>query len=83
MNYHIIQYYCREKYYHTMRLKAESALKYAPEDSVLRFQYCVSLILEDCFGEALRELQSLTSNHDVGLAVVIAMIHAQNLCEVQ
>ena len=82
MNYHIILYHCREKYYHTMRLTAESALKHTPEDPLLRFQYCVALILEDCLGEALRELQLLSSKPDIALAALIASLYAQNICEV-
>lgn len=82
MDFDLIQYYCREKYYHTMLVIAESLLKNQPDNIVFKLQYCSALIFENRIGEALRELEILTDNQDVGLAVIIIMIYAQDLCEV-
>lgn len=82
MDFALIQYYCREHYYHTMQILAKSALQEVPDDNALRLQYCVALLLQNKTGEALRELEGLLSKPDVCLAVILASIHAQNLCEV-
>ncbi|XP_065218694.1 tetratricopeptide repeat protein 21B-like [Planococcus citri] len=82
MDFALAQYYCREKYYHTMQIIAESALKDIPDDNALKLQYCVALILQNKTGEALRQLEELVSKSDTGLAAVLASIYAQNLCEV-
>ncbi len=85
MELDLIHYYCREKYYHTMLTTAESVLKTKPHDPVIKLQYCVALIFENRIGEALRELEYLCNNKvddAISLAVIIATINAQNLCEV-
>lgn len=82
LDFHRIQYYCREKLYHTMRVVAETGLKKEPDNPAMKLQFCISLILEDQIGEALRELESLLPKQDVTLAVIVAMLYAQNLCEV-
>ena len=82
MDFALAQYYCREKYYHTMQVIAESAFKDGVDDNALKLQYCVALILQNKTGEALRELEGLLSKSEVSLAAVLASIHAQNLCEV-
>lgn len=81
MDFALTRYYCREKYFHTMQRIAESASLNSP-DSGLKLQYCIALILQSKIGEALRELESLLVKPDIGLAVILASIHAQNLCEV-
>lgn len=82
LEFGLIQYYCREKYYHTMRVIAESVLKKEADNFVMRLQFCISLIFENQIGEALRELEILVNKQDVSLAVTVVMIYAQNLCEV-
>lgn len=82
MEFALTQYHFREKYYHTVQVIAESALKNTPGDAALKLQYCIALILENKIGEAIRELESLIAKSDVGLAAILATIHAQNLCEV-
>lgn len=82
MEFDLIQYYCREKYFHTMRSIAENAIRNRPDDAVMKLQYCTALILENRIGEALRELELFASRGDTELAVIVAMIHAQNLCDV-
>lgn len=61
---------------------AETAIRNRPDDAVMKLQYCTALILENRIGEALRELELFASNDDTELAIIIAMIHAQNLCDV-
>lgn len=82
MNFDLIQYYCREKHFRTMRSIAETAVQSRPDDAVMKLQYCTALILENRIGEALRELELFTSKGDTELAIIVAMIHAQNLCDV-
>lgn len=61
---------------------AETAIPNRPDDAVMKLQYCTALILENRIGEALRELELFALKGDTELAVIVAMIYAQNLCDV-
>lgn len=84
MDFDLIQYYCREKYYHKMQTIAKSALQTQPNNSIIKLQYCVSLLLQNKIGEALQELESLLAicTAETKLAVLAATVHAHNLCQV-
>lgn len=70
-----------DKFYNTMNgLCIEAVAKFG--NSNFRFMNGVSLIYSNRVQEGIRELQSLTSDNDVGIGSILALIYAHKKCTV-
>ncbi|XP_050420832.1 tetratricopeptide repeat protein 21B-like [Adelges cooleyi] len=80
MEFELIQYYLRNKFYYSAQIAASSALD-SNKGSVYKLYYGVSLILQKNMSKGLSILDSLTNNDLLGLASVLSMIFAHKQFE--
>ncbi|KAL3683406.1 hypothetical protein R1sor_001428 [Riccia sorocarpa] len=78
----MILYYTRMGYGQHIHSFCSKLLQKRPKDPVLLFWHAFGLILEGSYADALRELQAISEQREVEVAVVAAMFHAHRLCAV-
>lgn len=82
MDYELIQYYLRTKYYYSAELAGIKAIKENPNNSVYQLYHALSLVLQNKLSKGLSVLDALIKNTDIGLASTLVMIHAHEQFEV-
>lgn len=82
MDYELIQYYLRTKYYYSAELAGSNAIKININNSVFQLYYGLSLVLQNKLSKGLTILDALIKITDIGLASALVMIHAHKQFEV-
>lgn len=82
MDYELVQYYLRKKYYYSAQLAGDKALKINPNSYVNQLYYGLSFVLHKKLSKGLTILDALVKSTDVGLASTLIMIHAHKQFEV-
>ncbi|KAL2643441.1 hypothetical protein R1flu_011028 [Riccia fluitans] len=77
-----ILYYARMGYGQHIQNFCSKQLQKRSKDPVLLFWHAFGLILEGSYADALRELQAISEQREVEVAVVAGMLHAHRLCAV-
>lgn len=78
----LIQYYGREKLYHSMQNCALDALSKYPGESTFRLYNGIALVLGSRVQEGIRELNHIQGERDFSMASVIALMYAHKRCSV-
>ena len=71
-----LNYYIRSGLSRHLSKTCTELLRKRPDDAVLLFWRCFSLIMENSYSEALRELSQLQGRREIELCTLIAMAHA-------
>lgn len=82
MDYELIQYYLRTKYYYSSELTGTKAIQINPNGSIYQLYYGLSCVLQHKLSKGLNILDALIQINDVGLASTLVMIHAHKQFEV-
>lgn len=82
MDFELIQYYLRTKYYYSAQLSGSKAIEINQNSSVYQLYYGLSFVLQNKLSKGLTILDALVKNTDVGLASTLVMIHAHKQFEV-
>lgn len=82
MEYELIQYYLRKKYYYSAELAAAEVIKLNNHSSVYQLYYGLSYVLQNKLSKGLTILDALVKSTDTGLASTLIMIHAHKKFEV-
>lgn len=82
MDYELIQYYLRTKYYYSAELAGTKAIQINPNGSIYQLYYGLSCVLQNKLSKGLNILDALVSIDEVGLASTLVMIHAHKQFEV-
>lgn len=82
MDYELIQYYLRTKYYYSAEITAIKANEINADNAVYQLYYGLSLVLQKKLSKGLSVLDALSKNADIGLASILVMIHAHQQFEV-
>ncbi|XP_061199524.1 tetratricopeptide repeat protein 21B isoform X2 [Neopsephotus bourkii] len=72
----LLNYYCREGYFHHVRAAAEEALGRLGSDPVLIFYQAYGALREGDIQEGIRQLESIKSKQEVSLCAMMALIYA-------
>ncbi|KAM9549015.1 tetratricopeptide repeat protein 21B isoform 2-T2 [Guaruba guarouba] len=72
----LLNYYCREGYFHHVRAAAEEALGRLGSDSVLLFYRAYGALREGDIQEGIRQLESIKNKQEVSLCTMMALIYA-------
>ena len=72
----VLNYYIRRGLSRHLSKTCTELLRKRPDDAVLLFWRCFSLIMENSYSEALRELSQLQGRREIDLCTLIAMVHA-------
>uniref|UniRef100_A0A2K6ETT0 Tetratricopeptide repeat domain 21B n=1 Tax=Propithecus coquereli TaxID=379532 RepID=A0A2K6ETT0_PROCO len=75
----LINYYCKERYFHHMLLVASEGIKRYGSDPVFRFFHAYGILMEGKVQEALREFEALKNKQDVSLCSLLALIYAHKM----
>ncbi|XP_071444824.1 tetratricopeptide repeat protein 21B-like [Hetaerina americana] len=70
----ILNYFCREKFFHTVRNLAREHLSRYENSSILKYYAALPLLLLKKTSEAVKEFKCLRLDQEVGLAVNLALI---------
>ncbi|KAL5233107.1 hypothetical protein ACI65C_000517 [Semiaphis heraclei] len=81
MDFELIQYYLRTKYYYSAQLSGSKAIQINQNSSVYQLYYGLSFVLQNELSKGLNMLDALVKNTDVGLASTLVMIHAHKQFE--
>lgn len=82
MDYELIQYYLRTKYYYSAESIGAKAIQINLNSSVYQLYYGLSFVLQNNLSKGLTILDALVKITDVGLASTLVMIHAHKQFEV-
>lgn len=82
MDYELVQYYLRKKYYYSAQLAGDKALQVNQNSYVDQLYYGLSFVLHNKLSKGLTILDALVKVTDVGLASTLVMIHAHKQFEV-
>lgn len=82
MDYELMQYYLRKKYYYSAQLAGNRALQINQNSYANQLYYGLSFILHNKLSKGLTILDTLVKITDVGLASTLVMIHAHKQFEV-
>lgn len=82
MDFELIQYYLRKKYYFCAQKVGAKAIEINSNNSIFQLYYGLSYVLQNKLSKGLAVLDALVKNTDVGLASTLAMIHAHRKFEV-
>uniref|UniRef100_A0A8B9G865 Tetratricopeptide repeat protein 21B n=1 Tax=Amazona collaria TaxID=241587 RepID=A0A8B9G865_9PSIT len=72
----LLNYYCREGYFHHVRAAAEEALGRLGSDPVLLFYRAYGALREGDIQEGIRQLESIKNKQEVSLCTMMALIYA-------
>lgn len=82
MDFELVQYYIRTKYYHSAELAVEKVIKLNNNSSVYQLYYGLSCVLQNKLSKGLTILDALLRSTDTGLASTLIMIHVHKQFEV-
>lgn len=82
MDFELIQYYLRTKYYYSAQLSGSKAIQINLNSSVYQLYYGLSFVLQNKLSKGLTILDDLVKSADIGLASTLVMIHAHKQFEV-
>lgn len=82
MDFELIQYYLRKKYYYSAELAGAKAIQINLKSSVYQLYYGLSFVLQNKLSKGLSILDTLVQTTDVGLASTLVIIHAHKKFEV-
>lgn len=82
MDYELIQYYLRVKYYYSAELAGAKAIKININSSEYQLYYGLSLVLQNKLSKGLSVLDTLSKLTDIGLASTQLMIYAHKQFQV-
>ncbi|XP_030344690.1 tetratricopeptide repeat protein 21B isoform X2 [Strigops habroptila] len=72
----LLNYYCREGYFHHVRAAADEALGRLGSDPVLLFYRAYGALREGDIQEGIRQLESIKNKQEVSLCTMMALIYA-------
>lgn len=78
----LIQYYGREKFYHSMQSSALEALSRFPGENIFRLYNGIALILGNRIQEGIRELNPIQSDRDCGMSAILGLMYGHKRCTV-
>eukprot|EP00102_Acyrthosiphon_pisum_P021962 XP_016659172.1 PREDICTED: tetratricopeptide repeat protein 21B isoform X2 [Acyrthosiphon pisum] len=81
MEFELIQYYLRTKYYYSAQLSGSKAIQINLNSSVYQLYYGLSFVLQNKLSKGLSILDALVKSVDIGLASTLVMIHAHKQFE--
>ncbi|XP_046391461.1 tetratricopeptide repeat protein 21B-like [Ischnura elegans] len=70
----VLNYFCREKLFHTVRNMARDHLSKHGTSGIMQYFAALALLLLKKIPEAVKELKNLRQDQDVGLAVSLALV---------
>lgn len=82
MDFELVQYYLRTRYYYSAELAATKVIKLNNNSSVFQLYYGLSCVLQNKLSKGLTILDALIKSTDTGLASTLVMIHAHKQFEV-
>jgi len=82
MDFELIQYYLRTKYYYSAQLSASKAIQINQNSLVYQLYYGLSFVLQNKLSKGLTILDALVKSVDIGLASTLVMIYAHKQFEV-
>lgn len=82
MDYELIQYYLRTKYYYSAQLVGDKDVQTNLNNSVFQLYYGLSFVLHNKLSKGLSILEPLVKVTDIGLASTLVMIHTHKKFEV-
>ncbi|XP_025413026.1 tetratricopeptide repeat protein 21B-like [Sipha flava] len=83
MDYELVQYYLRKKYYYSAQLAGNRALQINQNSYVNQLYYGLSFVLHNKLSKGLTILDTLVKVTDVGLPSTLVLIHTHKQFEVQ
>ncbi|NXA46707.1 TT21B protein, partial [Nothocercus julius] len=72
----LLNYYCREGYFHRVRAAAEEALGRLGSDPVLLFYRAYGALRSGDIQDSIRQLESIKNKQEVSLCTMMALIYA-------
>uniref|UniRef100_A0A8C6YVJ4 Tetratricopeptide repeat domain 21B n=1 Tax=Nothoprocta perdicaria TaxID=30464 RepID=A0A8C6YVJ4_NOTPE len=72
----LLNYYCREGYFHGVRVAAEEALGRLGSDPVLLFYRAYGTLRAGDIQDSIRQLESIKNKQEVSLCTMMALIYA-------
>jgi hypothetical protein len=82
MDYELVQYYLRKKYYYSAQLAGNRALQINQNSYVNQLYYGLSFVLHNKLSKGLTILDTLVKVTDVGLPSTLVLIHTHKQFEV-
>lgn len=82
MDYELVQYFLRKKYYYSAQLVGDKDVQKNLNNSVFQLYYGLSFVLHNKLSKGLSILDPLVKITDIGLASTLVMIHTHKSFEV-
>jgi len=82
MDFELVHYYLRTKYYYSAQLSGSKAIQINLNSSVYQLYYGLSFVLQNKLSKGLTILDALVKSADIGLASTLIMIYAHKQFEV-